>query len=112
MGKGTTDGQGRSRPRPAGLRLTALWMAGLVLVNGSFLGAAIPLHRPEWLRVVLVLASIANVPLFLWALMATRRDTLAFPAVADAGKDEEPVADAAGQAAPAVAVAEMPGSPG
>jgi hypothetical protein len=50
------------------LQLLAAWLAGLVVVNGSFLGTAVAIVQPEWLRAALVLASIVNVPLFLTCL--------------------------------------------
>lgn len=50
------------------IQLLAAWLAGLVFVNGSFLGAAASLHVPYWASGALVIASIANVPIFLAAI--------------------------------------------
>lgn len=50
------------------IQLLAAWLAGLILVNGSFLTAASQLTVPEWLPPTLVIASIVNVPLFLLSL--------------------------------------------
>jgi len=50
------------------IQLLAAWLVGLVLVNGSFLGTAISITSPEWLRVTLVIASILNVPIFLFCV--------------------------------------------
>lgn len=47
------------------IQLLASWLAGLILVNGSFLATAISITTPEWVRASLVVASIVNVPLFL-----------------------------------------------
>jgi len=46
-------------------QLLAAWLAGLLLLDGSFLAAASQIHSPEWASAVLVIASVANVPLFL-----------------------------------------------
>lgn len=50
------------------IQLLAAWLAGLILVNGSFLTAASLLADPPWLRMTLVIASVVNVPLFLSCL--------------------------------------------
>lgn len=50
------------------IQLLAAWLAGLILVNGSFLGAASAIASPEWARAALIVASIINVPLFLSCL--------------------------------------------
>jgi hypothetical protein len=50
------------------IQLLAAWLAGLILVNGSFLAAASALSDPIWLRMTLVVASVVNVPLFLACL--------------------------------------------
>jgi hypothetical protein len=50
------------------IQLLAAWLAGLILVNGSFLTAASILADPSWLRTILVVASVINVPLFLACL--------------------------------------------
>lgn len=47
------------------IQLLAAWLAGLILVNGSFLGAASAIQQPSWVPGFLVVASIVNVPLFL-----------------------------------------------
>jgi hypothetical protein len=49
------------------IQLLAAWLAGLVLTNGSFLGAAAVLTT-SWVSEALVVAAIANVPLFLVAV--------------------------------------------
>jgi len=46
-------------------QLLAAWLVGLVIVNGTFLTAARLISEPIWLRVVLVIASVINVPCFL-----------------------------------------------
>jgi hypothetical protein len=50
------------------IQLLAAWLAGLVLVNGSFLAAANALTTPAWASGILVVAAVLNVPLFLAAL--------------------------------------------
>lgn len=50
------------------IQLLAAWLVGLVLTNGSFLAAAIKLDSGTWERSALIVASIANVPVFLLAL--------------------------------------------
>lgn len=47
------------------IQLLAAWLLGLVLIDGTFLGAAKALSTPAWLPVILVIAAICNVPLFL-----------------------------------------------
>lgn len=47
------------------IQLLAAWLVGLILVDGSFLTAAKILTSPSWLGASLVIAAIANVPLFL-----------------------------------------------
>jgi hypothetical protein len=47
------------------IQLLAAWLSGLVLVNGSFLSTAIAIETPTWLRCILVIASVVNVPIFL-----------------------------------------------
>jgi hypothetical protein len=49
------------------IQLLAAWLAGLVLTNGTFLGAASVLTA-SWASEALVVAAIANVPLFLVAV--------------------------------------------
>ncbi|MDZ5635010.1 hypothetical protein [Janthinobacterium sp. GMG1] len=50
------------------IQLLAAWLVGLIVVNGSFLVAAQQISKPEWASAVLVVAAIANVPIFLFAL--------------------------------------------
>lgn len=50
------------------IQLLAAWLAGLAIVNGSFLAAAATIHTPSWITGTLVLASILNVPIFLLSL--------------------------------------------
>lgn len=50
------------------IQLLAAWLAGLILVNGSFLVAAQQISRPDWASGLLVVASVLNVPAFLLAL--------------------------------------------
>jgi hypothetical protein len=50
------------------IQLLAAWLVGLVLVNASFFTAAAALSEPWWLRVVLVVAAVLNVPIFLIAI--------------------------------------------
>ena len=49
-------------------QLLAAWLAGLILTNGSFLGAASIMESPSWAAGTLVVAAIANTPLFLACL--------------------------------------------
>lgn len=50
------------------IQLLAAWLIGLVLVNGSFLAAATSIAEPSWIRVLLTIACVINVPLFLAAI--------------------------------------------
>ena len=50
------------------IQLLAAWLAGLIIVNGAFLTGAANIQRPEWAAGALVIAAMANVPLFLAAL--------------------------------------------
>lgn len=50
------------------IQLLAAWLAGLILINGSFLATATSLSTPTWAPAALVVASILNVPLFLACL--------------------------------------------
>ena len=50
------------------IQLLAAWLAGLVLVDGAFLGAASHISNPPWAAGALVVAAIVNVPLFLVCL--------------------------------------------
>lgn len=47
------------------IQLLAAWLVGLILINGSFLGAARVLSSPEWASGLLVIAAVCNVPIFL-----------------------------------------------
>lgn len=47
------------------IQLLAAWLAGLVLVNGTFLAAAKVISQPYWLPAVLVIAAVVNVFVFL-----------------------------------------------
>jgi hypothetical protein len=47
------------------IQLLAAWLIGLIAVNGSFLAAATQILIPTWAPIILVIASIINVPLFL-----------------------------------------------
>lgn len=49
-------------------QLLAAWLAGLILTNSSFLGAASLINEPKWAAGALVVASIANTPIFLSCL--------------------------------------------
>ncbi len=46
-------------------QMLAAWLSGLVIVDATFLAAASQIHVPSWVPATLVLASVANVPLFL-----------------------------------------------
>lgn len=50
------------------IQLLGAWLVGLILVNGSFLTTAISLDEPIWGRGLLVVASVINVPVFLFAI--------------------------------------------
>jgi hypothetical protein len=50
------------------IQLLAAWLAGLVLVNGTFLGSAVVFEVGSQERFWLTVASIINVPLFLGAI--------------------------------------------
>ena len=50
------------------MQLLAGWLAGLILTNSGFLIAAANISEPKWVAGALVIAAIANVPLFLAAL--------------------------------------------
>lgn len=47
------------------MQLLAVWMAGLVLLVGAFLGGARLLTKPDWLPTFLAISAVALVPLFL-----------------------------------------------
>ena len=50
------------------IQLLAAWLAGLTVVNASFLTAAGILNTPEWLPALLTIAAVVNVPLFITSL--------------------------------------------
>ncbi len=47
------------------IQLLAAWLVGLILINGSFLGAAKVITAPDWAAGLLVIAAVINVPVFL-----------------------------------------------
>ncbi|MDP5215564.1 hypothetical protein ORJ66_21200 [Pseudoalteromonas tunicata] len=47
------------------IQLLAAWLVGLILINGSFLGAAKVITVPSWAPGLLVIAAVINVPIFL-----------------------------------------------
>lgn len=49
-------------------QLLAAWLVGLIVVNASFLGAASLISLPYWGPNALIIASIANVPLFIGSI--------------------------------------------
>lgn len=50
------------------IQLLAAWLVGLIVVNASFLLAAQQISKPDWASALLVISSVANVPLFIGAL--------------------------------------------
>jgi hypothetical protein len=50
------------------IQLLAAWLLGLVLINSSFLVAATNIEFPNWGAGALIIATIANVPIFLISL--------------------------------------------
>ncbi len=50
------------------IQLVAAWLAGLVLIDAMFLGAAASMNSQAWPHAALVVAAILNVPLFLGAI--------------------------------------------
>ena len=46
-------------------QLLAAWLAGLTIVDASFLAAATQIHVPGWVPALLAIAAVVNVPLFL-----------------------------------------------
>lgn len=50
------------------IQLLAAWLAGLIIVDASFLTAAGQLQLPSWVSGALVIAAIVNVPLFLLSI--------------------------------------------
>ena len=47
------------------IQMLAVWMAGLVLLVGSFLAGARVLTKPDWVSPFLAIAAVSLVPLFL-----------------------------------------------
>lgn len=50
------------------IQLVAAWLAGLIIVDGMFLGTASFLSVDSWQQGTLVIAAIVNVPIFLGAI--------------------------------------------
>ncbi len=50
------------------IQLLGAWLVGLSIINGSFLGAAASISHPDWAAGTLVIASIVNVPVFLFSI--------------------------------------------
>ncbi|MCH8274093.1 MAG: hypothetical protein IH851_04825 [Armatimonadetes bacterium] len=50
------------------IQLLAAWLAGLAIVDASFLTAAASIQTPGWASGVLVVAAVVNVPVFLLSL--------------------------------------------
>lgn len=50
------------------IQLLAAWLAGLVIINGSFLVGAGSIHEPAWIPTLLAIAAVVNVPLFILGL--------------------------------------------
>jgi ribosomal protein L9 len=50
------------------IQLLAAWLVGLILTNGAFLSAANIISKPDWAPGLLVVASVANVPAFLFLI--------------------------------------------
>lgn len=50
------------------IQLLAAWLVGLIVVNASFLIGAQQISRPDWASALLVVAAVANVPIFILAL--------------------------------------------
>jgi hypothetical protein len=50
------------------IQLLAAWLVGLIFVNGTFLITAQAFNSIEWLAATLVIASVINVPIFLFSL--------------------------------------------
>lgn len=50
------------------IQLLAAWLAGLILINGSFLSTAVLIEKPVWAAGLLIIASAINVPVFIFSL--------------------------------------------
>ncbi|MEY9755850.1 hypothetical protein [Bradyrhizobium yuanmingense] len=64
MSNGQIDPHKVTKP----IQLLGAWLLGLTVINGSFLGAAVAISAGQWERSALIVAAIANVPIFLIAL--------------------------------------------
>lgn len=68
------------------IQLLAAWLTGLAIVDGAFLLAAANIPSPGWAAGALVVASIANVPLFLLSVFLLQ--TKFRPEMQERGKRE------------------------
>jgi hypothetical protein len=50
------------------IQLLGAWLAGLAIINSSFLFAASSIHSPTWIPGLLAIAAVANVPVFILSL--------------------------------------------
>jgi len=50
------------------IQLLAAWLVGLIAIDGTFLASASLITKPDWGAGLLVIAAVANVPIFLLAL--------------------------------------------
>jgi diguanylate cyclase (GGDEF)-like protein len=50
------------------IQLLAAWLAGLSIIDASFLTGATTIHQPDWVPGLLAVAAVLNVPLFLFCL--------------------------------------------
>ncbi len=50
------------------LQLLAAWLVALIVLDTAFLTAAATIKAPDWAPAILVIASVANVPLFLFGM--------------------------------------------
>lgn len=50
------------------IQLLGAWLAGLAIINSSFLFAAASIHTPTWIPSLLVIAAVTNVPVFILSL--------------------------------------------
>jgi hypothetical protein len=64
MAKQPFEPSGVTKP----IQLLSAWLIGLILINGSFLGAAALITHPSWAPGFLVICAAATVPIFLGAL--------------------------------------------
>ncbi|MFZ6641794.1 hypothetical protein ACO0LL_18795 [Undibacterium sp. TC4M20W] len=63
-----TDAQIRPDKVTKPIQLLAAWLVGLIVVNASFLLGAQQITNPPWASSLLVVAAVANVPIFIIAL--------------------------------------------